>query len=332
MKRIMFGALLVSIALMVFAGDLWAHGGQYRGPGGAVPPEPARAQRPDAPGAAPALGPPHHAASDHASPVPAPQPDHAAPTPAPGTPRPTTPRRWASKTKGAQGTLGFENWVFWYHNNKADIENLKKALYTPRRLGEPALPDRRPQPVQPLGRDARHPCQGRVATSFPTLLWAMDPKNACHQDTQSAAYIALAKMAKEPPADRAHQEGPRSLAQARLIVQESAAIALGLLRRGDKAKQFDAGELDKVREFLFGDLRERRVPGSRTRGFAALADRPPGRPALRLRAPTAGTRPRPSASSTLLGARRLQPPRPRDRRCSMAIGLQPPPSVTEDAA
>ena len=32
--------------------------------------------------------------------------------------------------KGAKGSLGFENWVFWYHNNKADIENLKKALYS----------------------------------------------------------------------------------------------------------------------------------------------------------------------------------------------------------
>ena len=38
MKRIVFGAVLVSFALLVFAGDLWAHGGQYRGPGGAVPP------------------------------------------------------------------------------------------------------------------------------------------------------------------------------------------------------------------------------------------------------------------------------------------------------
>jgi hypothetical protein len=77
MKRIMFGALLVSIALMVFAGDLWAHGGQYRGPGGAVPPNQREPSDPTPPAPPPPPRPPHNAAPHHAFRSGSQQPDHA---------------------------------------------------------------------------------------------------------------------------------------------------------------------------------------------------------------------------------------------------------------
>jgi HEAT repeat protein len=230
------------------------------------------------------------------------------------------------KTKGARGTLGFENWVFWYHNNKADIENLKKALYS-RVASENPL-------FQIGGRnlsnrsDATHDTRAKVESLIiPTLLEVMEAKNM-HQDTQSAAYIALAKMAKEPTQIELIKKGLDPSLKNTIIVQESAAIALGMLRRGLKAQQFEAAELDKVRDFLFG-IFENEEYYARIRGFAALAigllgDQPSGSGTYSGHAAT---------TERLFGllAKHNDFNHP-DLVIGvlMAIGLQPAPSVTGD--
>ena len=167
-----------------------------------------------------------------------------------------------------KATLSYENWVFWYHRNKADIENLKKALYTPASSFNPLhvvgggnLSNR---------SDATHDTRAKVQTVIlPALLRAIGaPK--LHQDTRSAAYIALAKMATDPEHVELLKSGLDLSRKPDIIVQESAAIALGLLRREHKADRFLAAELDRVRAFLFGVFQNEDYQ-PRTRSFAALA-------------------------------------------------------------
>ena len=49
--------------------------------------------------------------------------------------------------------------------------------------------------MQRVAQDIRSKVESHI---IPALLWAMNPKNSDHQDTESASYIALAKMAKDP--------------------------------------------------------------------------------------------------------------------------------------
>ena len=266
-KRILLGALVVSLATLVFSGDLWAHGGQYRGPGGAVPPGQREPTDPTPPAPPPPSGPPVTPGPTTPS-GPAPSGPTTGPTPPPTTGAPPVSPGMGEKTKGAKGSLGFENWVFWYHNNKADIENLKKALYS-RVASENPL-------FQIGGRnlanrsDATHDTRAKVETDIIPALKRVIAAKKMHQDTQSAAYIALAKMAKNPQEIELIKKGLDLSLKPDVIVQESACIGLGLLRRDLKENQFEASELDKTRDFLF-NVFESKEYQNRTRGFAVLA-------------------------------------------------------------
>lgn len=324
MKRILFGALLVSVAMLICADDLLAHGGQYRGPGGAVPPNQREPTDPTPPQPPPPSGPP-------VTPPPTtPDSKPTAPTPTtptPSTPTPTTPNLDPKTPKGARGSLGFENWVFWYHNNKADIENLKKALYT--RVSSE-------NPLFQIGgknrsnrSDATHDIRAKVESHIlPALEWAMNPKNGRHQDVTSATYIAIGKMAKTPEQIELIKKGLDPKLKHDLIVQESACVGLGMLRRANADHQFDAAELDKVREFLFdvfedaGDNYQ-----TRTRAFAVMAigllgDQPSGSGSYSGHAAT-------TARLFQLMQQKYGHP---DLAISllMAAGLQPPTSISRD--
>jgi HEAT repeat protein len=164
--------------------------------------------------------------------------------------------------------LSFEDWTFWYHNNKDDIENLKAALFKIRSTDNPIFGGSSDTGSRTSA--TRLTAKKVIDVIIPTLLWAMEPQNADHQDTESAAYLALAKLARDPAQISIIQRGLDHQLKRDQIVQESAALALGLLRRADKADQFTARDLDRVREFLFGVFEDDRYQ-ARTRGFAVLA-------------------------------------------------------------
>lgn len=323
MNRIFFALGLLALASMALATDVWAHGGQYRGPGGAVQPGAREPTDPTPPPPPPASGPP--VTPDPTTPSPSPTtPTPTTPTPTPTTPQTPTPDMGGEK-RGGTASLGFENWVFWYHNNKEDIENLKQALYT-RVASE--------NPLYVMGgknesnrADSTHDTRAKVESDIiPALLWAMDPKNSGHQDTESAAYIALAKMAKDPAQIELIGKG-LDKGNNQLVI-ESAALALGLLRREASAQPFSAVELDKVRSTLFTTFEDEKHQ-TRTRGFAALAigllgDQPTG---------SSGTDATTSAAATTA---RLFSYLERDYgnqdlpvSVLMAIGLQPSTSITD---
>jgi HEAT repeat protein len=273
MKRLLASAVLVAAGFVALAGDLWAHGGQFRGPGGSVPPsmreptDPTPPPPPPPPSGVPPTTPPP--TTPGAGPTPPPPPT----TPQPTTPPPTTGDLGSGPGAGKKSPLSYESWLFWYENNKEDIERLKDMIYS-RMTTE--------NPLGQLGgqREAGGQASGATQATatkvksdiIPAMIWAMDPKHAGHQDVESAAYIALAKITADPQHIEKITNG-LSLEQGKKrdqITMESAALALGLLRRADPAKQFAATELDKVRTTLFEAI-ENEKHGTGTRAFAAMA-------------------------------------------------------------
>ena len=268
-RRLLLSVALVASGFLALASDLWAHGGQFRGPGGSVPPSLREPTDPTPPPPPPPSGGPPTAPPPTTTPGTGPPPNA---NPPPVTPPPTTPELGAP-TGGKKSPLSFESWIFWYENNKEDLERLKDAIYT-RITSE--------NPLGQLGgsREAGGQASGATQATatkvdthiIPALKWAMNPDNAGHQDIESAAYIALAKITKDPLDIELIQKGLslEGAGKRDLITQESAALALGLLRRAEASKQFSATELDKVRAFLF-DVIENDKYATGTRSFAAMA-------------------------------------------------------------
>jgi HEAT repeat protein len=173
--------------------------------------------------------------------------------------------------------------MFWYENNKEDLENLKHWIYTRTTSDNPLS-------VLAKGREAEGQQSGATqgtaskvdTTIIPALEWAMNPENTKNQDIESAAYIALAKIAKLPDAIEKIRKGLSLEAGKKRdpVTIESAALALGLLRRAEVSRQFSATELDKVREVLFGVVEDDNYHAG-ARSFAAmslglLGDQPTG--------------------------------------------------------
>ncbi len=128
--------------------------------------------------------------------------------------------------------------------------------------------------------------QQRVAKTriTPFLMRMLARKGRLHGELRSSAVIALAKVATEPAAAEVifrHAEG----AEYTSLTRESAALAIGLLRRDDKARRFTPEQLDAWRTRLFALIDDERAP-TRTRAFAAfsiglLADQPYATPFTR---------------------------------------------------
>ncbi len=269
MKSFLLGLAVGAVALVYLSPDALAHGGQFRGPGGAVPPglrEPTDPTPPPPP--PPTSAPPTTTPSDPAQPPPPTTPSQP-PAPAPPTTLPDNPQAPAKRPSQPS----FDQWVFWWNNNNDDILNLKAAIYGLRGTfasGLGQLGDTRGNKT-----DATRPTEKQVKdVLIPALLWAMDHKNNLHPDVESAAYIALAKVTDDPAHFKKIMEGVYKDGQPNKevdqIVRESAALSLGLIRRADPTRQFVAKDLDQVREFLFTAFEDDAL-ATQTRAFAALS-------------------------------------------------------------
>ncbi len=148
-------------------------------------------------------------------------------------------------------SMTFDDWPFWLHYNVEPIE---------RRVREEPRPALKAETLE----------RARAAT----LRLMSDAKAAGHQDTQSAAFLAFARMPRRDASDiELLKEGLEKRAKHKMydvIVLEAAALSLGLLRRDDPAHQLDAATLDGVRQFLFGIFDDGDFQG-RARAFAAIA-------------------------------------------------------------
>jgi hypothetical protein len=196
----------------------------------------------------------------------------------PGPPTPDTPRYDppTGETPGLGGSGGprttpvtFADWVFWYHQNDDEIENLKRRIYARRGSGSP-LPQ--------IGggdlanrTDATRLTEKKVRESVvPALLWALDPASVEFDDTRAAAVISLAKVARSPAEVAAVRARLVPALKGQPLLEEAAATALGLLRRAAPEDQFPAPLLDEVRAQLFAAF-ENGALGVRTRALAMLS-------------------------------------------------------------
>ncbi len=266
--KLVIGVLVAGAALLFTANDCWAHGGQYRGGAGEIPPGLREAEDPT-----PATPPPAESPTTppSAPPTSGPTTPPAAPTPdtaPPATEAPTGPQVGPEKRKPKKASTGFETWNFWYHYNNAGIENLKKSLYT--RVSSQ-------NPLFQIGggdtanrSDSTHATDALVRTDIiETLKWAMDRKNVKHSDARSAAYIAGGKIATKPAHIELLKNGLHK--DEDVIVHQSAALGYGVLRRADPARQFSATELSKVRDLMFEVFNNEKDYDTRTRSFAILS-------------------------------------------------------------
>jgi hypothetical protein len=121
----------------------------------------------------------------------------------------------------------------------------------------------------------------RRGSAVPFLLLQLDPTRRVRDEVRAAALIATARLTRDAPAVALILHYLADARQAG-VVRESAAYALGMLRRDDASLRMDGARLDAVRARLLETLDDTNAP-VRTRAFAALAtgllaDQPYGSP------------------------------------------------------
>ncbi len=263
MRKTILSILFAAVVLPFGASEAFAHGGQYRGPGGALPPNLREPFDPIPPSPVPpSTGP----VTDPTTEGPQRPPDPVTPGADPTQPSTSDPLGTGTSRPTGRSTITPDSWVFWYEYNKDALQQLKRGIYKFTGSNHPF------GGMTKTGLGARsaqrHGTRAKTRSEIiPTLLWAMDPANSKHQDTESAAYIALAKMTNDPLHVELLQKG---LTKDNIVTREAAALSLGLLRREKSSDQFDGATLDRVRAFLFDVFEDEEQP-ARTRGFAGLS-------------------------------------------------------------
>jgi len=268
MKNVLH-TLLCILILLGLAGlaapNAVAHGGQFRGPGDQVPPGLRDPEDPTPDPPPPVTGGPPPITQPPSAPTGPGQPTGPV-TPPPRTGGPSTP---GGRPTGG-GPVSYEDWEFWYEHNKELLEDLKWWIYHRRSSDSPIFNGGtdRDGVLRGGGTLLTEKCVREVVV--PALLWALSPEHAGGTDTESAAYLALAKVTDDPRHIPLLMAGLDRKVASDIYVQDAAALSLGLLRRARPEDQFSAYELDKVRAFLFDAFADEGLP-PRTRGFAVVA-------------------------------------------------------------
>lgn len=269
-------AALLAAACCWNAPLAFAHGGQFRAPGGA-PANPGYTAPKPGGGSPPPTTPP-------SAPVPSrPATPH---TPAPPTPRPATPGG-PSTVPGLPSTAtgrptdlpgrprggrppevtqaDWESW--WLFNRWAFFPERRLDPHRAAAVITPTGAHQDPRSLAEALRTRRRLVAERVLVPF--LLQQLDPAERSSDEVISAALLALARVSTDvqtPALLLAHaRDRDRSS-----LVRESAALGLGLLRRSDAALQLDGVRLDTLRRDLI-DLADREDAPGRTRSFALLS-------------------------------------------------------------
>jgi HEAT repeat protein len=252
-----------------------AHGGRVKPkpptPGGEAPPgRPSPPPPPPPPSGAPTT--PTGRLPGSAPPTTAPGVPGATPT-TPGAPSPSSPAGRPSggggiRGKGSSGGPSGTAWQAWWELNRWRYFPERGAHLL--RTGAVVTPAGDPD----AGIDPREIAQRRRALVarqhiVPFLLRTLDPARRIRDEVRAAALIALAKVTDDVEAIDLimHHAAERTASK---LVRESAALAIGLLRRTDPAARFDGDVLDLVRERMLALVDDEDAP-DRARAFAALA-------------------------------------------------------------
>ncbi len=260
--------VLIALGLLILLADvLFPCGGNYRGPGGTVPPN---NQPPGSPSPVPSPAPsPSPAPAPAPTPAPTPTPDPSptpapaltpsgasAPTPAGGAARPGG-SGVTRRTKTAKVT-SFEDWDFWWGFNKESFLNLKESLYKKGIQSESSefFFGRR---TRKDSTDTTRPSREYVRMHLiPKLVKAL---KADHFDLRDSSALALGKVGEAPevqPLVDLFDDKVKS-------VRENAVIALGLLG----VKEAVSPLLAVLEANQAGHKLRGREPEYRMRAFAA---------------------------------------------------------------
>ena len=296
--RALLSALLILALLPVAASTAEAHGGRYQGkppepgdggpkPPPRPPPPPPLQPRPTPPRTPKIPTTPTNTGPGDRGPIgrkPTPTtPAPTAPTPKTPTatpPKPTTPttatgrpgpRRPTGKDRrrpGATATSINDSWEMWWE--------LNRWRYFPDRGSSIPDPDAVVTPTSdgdvPIDRDALARARRALVVRqhiAPFLIKQLDPKTPVRPEVRAAAMIALGKTTHDDAVVTLiirHMRDDR----AENVVRESAAYALGMLRRTDESMHMEGARLDDVREELLATVDDETAP-VRTRAFAAFA-------------------------------------------------------------
>ena len=229
MKRLLSLSLLLGAIFAITTTEINAttyfapHGGQYRGPGDVVPPNPGggggRTPGPRGPSTPGPNGPNTPGPFGPTTPGPA----------GPNTPGPSAPGSSAGPTTGPRGVpigIDLTKWQFWWEFNKDPYLNLKDAIHASLvTTGSDEFfmgGSRRAE-----GKNTLKPSESVIIRSvLPALKRAMDATD--QRDIVSSCLVAMAKIGKNHPTFNILDEMKSRLSSRDQEIRETAALAMGI--------------------------------------------------------------------------------------------------------
>jgi HEAT repeat protein len=275
MKRLLLGLT----TLVCLAGLAFTHGGDYRPPSGEVPPSMRKPTDPPPPDQDPTPTPPPD--DGGGTPTPPERPGSGQPPPdgaGPGTSGRNIPKAPGAGGQGAGPTTRpggrggpvrtFDAWDFWWSYNDDDILNLNARLKARENGAATSTVDLNVGKVFPHEGEAPAPDEDKAIRE--QVVPALEAALALdlHFDIRAGAAIALGKIGATQPSSargiavRLMDIMNNVSGKEHYTVEESAALALGLLQNKD----------EQIVNALCDRLLDRKgTPNARTRAFAALA-------------------------------------------------------------
>ncbi len=195
MNKILFAGLTCASLLLVFPEPAYAHGGQYRGPGDVVPPNPGGGRGTGGPSGPTTGGPAGPSTPGPAGP--------ATPGPAgPATGGPAGPGAAKGPTTGGRGIQledDLTRWEFWWEFNKDPYIRLKDAIGSGGvQTGGSDFFLGATRRVE--AKDTLRPSEeDKVGNILPALKKALDSTD--NRDISSSCMVAMAKIGKDHPTD-----------------------------------------------------------------------------------------------------------------------------------
>jgi hypothetical protein len=266
-----WAAIAVVAALALPASVVRAHGGQYRGPDREVPPDSRLPEDPPPPDTG--NGQPTPPDSGNGTPTP-PDGGNGTPTPPdsgtgggpggtpPGTGSPPAPSSGSPTTTRKTSKKGpsYDSWLFWWNYNKDEIVNVRAHVRDGRTNSSKVTSSVTIETAGTKDAEAQDVTAAAIERDVVPILKRYARDSRVNFDIQSAAVLALAKI-------RRTEEIPLFMSLARnadgkthKVVEESAALALGILQ----------SRTPEVRRFLLEVARDTEAR-TRTRSFSMFA-------------------------------------------------------------
>jgi HEAT repeat protein len=276
MRKLLLGlvALALGLANPVSLKTAYAHGGQYRGPAGEVPPDSRQPEDPPPPDTG--GGTPTPPDSGGGTPTP---PDGGGGTPTPpdsggggdtgGTPPsgggsmppPSGPSGGTTtgKKPGKKGP-SYESWLFWWNYNKDEIVNIKARIRSGQAVSTATTSGITIEGASRGEAEAQNVTAQAIETQVVPVLKQFARDSKVNFDIQSAAVLALAKIRREEEIAFIMSLVKNADGKTHKVVEESAALALGIMQ----------SRTPEVRKFLLEVARDTEAK-TRTRAFSMFA-------------------------------------------------------------